>query len=161
MGIQTRRAMVRSAGGSLSLTQAVLFVGVWFAAAFVGFGTPAFILLLIIGMFACGTSRKWEGQPSAYSVFNDGVRLTGTLSADQVDAQLRNGGTPSVSHAPAASSFMQTALRGWGGGSEYMPINIAKAQASTEEEVRHRRAAAADAAEARAKRLAANGPNTK
>eukprot|EP00966_Prymnesium_polylepis_P077143 1786983-Prymnesium_polylepis.1 len=70
----------------------VAFVAVWVAAAYVELGTPAFIALLIAAMFTCGTGEKWSSDASAYSVFNDGERVAGTLSAEQIDGQMRNGG---------------------------------------------------------------------
>jgi hypothetical protein len=113
-------------------------------------------------MFTIGTSERWAADSSAYSVFNDGVSITGTMSAHQIDEQMRNGGHSM--RAPSSqpeSSFVQKALRGWGGGSTF-----ARGLGSTEDvqvhvqvdeaELRRRRAAAADAAQVRAQAYAAH-----
>lgn len=63
------------------------------------FTTPAFILILIIGMFSLGSREKWAsehaemgGVSSAYSVFNDGGKtMAGGTTAKELDGQLRGG----------------------------------------------------------------------
>ena len=55
-----------------------------------GFGGPCALLLLIIAPFVFGRDA-WDGETSAYSVFNGGRRIAGTFTAEQFDAQLRGG----------------------------------------------------------------------
>ena len=52
-----------------------------------GFGGPCALLLLIIAPFVFGRDA-WDGETSAYSVFNGGRRIAGTFTAEQFDAQL-------------------------------------------------------------------------
>ena len=58
-----------------------------------GFGGPCALLLLIIAPFVFGRDA-WDGETSAYSVFNGGRRIAGTFTAEQFDAQLRGGPRP-------------------------------------------------------------------
>mmetsp|Transcript_46687 Transcript_46687/g.99582 ORF Transcript_46687/g.99582 Transcript_46687/m.99582 type:complete len:155 (-) Transcript_46687:89-553(-) len=147
--------MVRAADSAMHvlLAKAAVFAALWFAGVSVSFGTPVFIVLVIVAMFTCGTSQKWRGDASAYSVFNDGVRIAGTMSADQIDAQMRNGGHAPRVNRPAESAFVQAAVRGWGGGAATAPqkarVRAASAAENSEEDIRRRRAAAGAAAEAR------------
>ena len=154
------RGMVRSARASplVNLGKAALFAAAWGVGVYAEFGVPVFIGLLIFAMFTIGTSERWAADSSAYSVFNDGVSITGTMSAHQIDEQMRNGGHSM--RAPISqpeSSFVQKALRGWGGGSTF-----ARGLGSTvdvqvdEAELRRRRAASADAAQVRAQAYAAH-----
>ena len=123
----------------------------WYAGIYVGLGTPVFIGLLILAMFTCGTSEKWPSQSSAYSVFNGGEQIAGTLSARQIDEQMRNGGHARRAAAtPAESTFMQSALRGWGGGSTTVPVQGGVRAEVSQADLRLRRAAQAEAAEKRA-----------
>lgn len=78
-----------------------------------------FIALCIVAMFA-GTRERWQSEKnrSAYSVFNEHVeRIAGTLTAAQIDGQLRNGGH-------TARDEQGLALRNnagghwWGGGAK-------------------------------------------
>ena len=132
------------------LVKAAVFATIWAAGVYVEFGVPVFLALVIFAMFTCGTGEKWAGEASAYSVFNDGQHIAGTMSADQLDAQMRNGGhAPRASPPEYESSFIQNALRGWGGGTEQRPANRGSKQPIAEDELRRRRAAAADAAQAR------------
>ena len=102
-------------------------------------------------MFTCGTSEKWASQSSAYSVFNGGEQIAGTLSARQVDEQMRNGGhARRAAAAPAESTFMQSALRGWGGGSTTVPAQGGVRADLSQADLRLRRAVQAEAAEKRA-----------
>ena len=152
--------MVRSARAAplVNLGKAAAFAAAWGLGVYAEFGVPVFIGLLIFAMFTIGTSERWAADSSAYSVFNDGVSITGTMSAHQIDEQMRNGGHSM--RAPSSqpeSSFVQKALRGWGGGSTF-----ARGLGSTEDvqvdeaELRRRRAAAADAAQVRAQAYAAH-----
>ena len=50
-----------------------------------GFGGPCALLLLIIAPFVFGRDA-WDGETSAYSVFNGGRRIAGTFTAEQFDA---------------------------------------------------------------------------
>ena len=58
-----------------------------------GFGGPCALLLLIIAPFVFGRDA-WDGETSAYSVFNGGRRIAGMFTAEQFDAQLRGGPRP-------------------------------------------------------------------
>ena len=58
-----------------------------------GFGGPCALLLLIIAPFVFGRDA-WDGETSAYSVFNGGRRIAGTFTAEQFDSQLRGGPRP-------------------------------------------------------------------
>lgn len=140
--------------------KAVAFAAAWGAGVYAGFGVPAFIGLLILAM-SVGTSERWASDASAYSVFNDGTRIAGTLSADQLDEQMRNGGhAKQRAHAAPESSFLQNALRGWGGGVESARArNKPSGGAVDEAELRRRRSAAADAAQARARAQPQVGPD--
>jgi Uncharacterized conserved domain (SAYSvFN) len=52
-------------------------------------------LLLLLGLITaicCNLGVRREGEASAYSIFNEGVRrLPGQLDADEVDRQIRAG----------------------------------------------------------------------
>lgn len=55
-----------------------------------GYGLPAFLVLAIVTIYFFGTRNKWDGEVSAYSVFNsDGRRLPGQLTTEHIEAQLR------------------------------------------------------------------------
>ena len=134
-------------------SKAVAFGAMWYAGVHVGLGVPAFIGLLIVAMFTCGTGEKWSGQASAYSVFNDGERITGTMSAEQLDGQMRNGGHAVQSKkTDFDSSFIQNAMRGWGGGSASASGGHKRCSVDPENdlELRRRRSQVAAAAQARA-----------
>ena len=139
----------------LKLAKAAAYGGVWYAGAYVEMGVPTFLALVIYAMFTCGTGTKWAGDASAYSIFNDGENIAGSMTAAQIDAQMRNGGHAPQKAAVYESSFVQSATRGWGGGSEYQPAvaRAGRAASGEDEELRRRRAreAAAAAAQARAK----------
>lgn len=75
-------------------------VGLQVVAARHGWGLPTFLVLTIVVIVVFGTRDKWDGEASAYSVFNDGRRLPGQFTAEQFDAQLR--GSPQVDAAPPA-----------------------------------------------------------
>ena len=146
--------MVRTSTTPLhvKLAKAAAYGGVWYAGAYVEMGVPTFLALAIYAMFTCGTGTKWAGDASAYSIFNDGENIAGSMTAAQIDAQMRNGGHAPQQAAVYESSFVQSALRGWGGGSEHQPA-VARAgrPASGDEELRRRaREGAAAAAQARA-----------
>lgn len=128
-----------------------LYAAAWYAGCYVEMGVPVFLALAMYALFTFGTGERWAGDASAYSVFNDGERITGTMTADQIDAQMRNGGHAPRAAASSESSFVQSALRGWGGGGEHSGAAPRRADASVSgEELHRRRAAAADAAQARA-----------
>jgi hypothetical protein len=60
-------------------------------AAAYGLG-PIYLLLAIIITIFTHLGKKREGEASAYSVFNPGVRrLPGQLDADTIDQQIRQG----------------------------------------------------------------------
>ena len=123
---------------------------VWYVGVRCEFGTPTFIGLLIVAMFTCGTGKKWSSEPSAYSVFNGGERINGTLSADMLDGQMRNGGHAVRSKPEEDSSFIQNATRGWGGGVGGRSTRAAADKPVDQAEVRRRRELAAEAARVRA-----------
>ena len=53
---------------------------------------PIYLLLALIVTIFTHLGTKKEGEASAYSVFNEGVRrLPGQLDADDVDQQIRQG----------------------------------------------------------------------
>jgi len=57
-------------------------------------GLPCALLLGIAAPFVFGRDA-WDGETSAYSVFNSGCRrIAGTFTAEQFDAQLRGGPRP-------------------------------------------------------------------
>ena len=128
------------------------YILAWAAAASLDFGVPAFLALCIVAMFS-GTRERWqsENNRSAYSVFNErGERIAGTLTADQIDGQLRNGG-----HA-ARDQADQASIGGhwWGGGKKLgaSDTSTAAVAAPDDQEARRRqRVAAAAAADARAR----------
>ena len=124
--------------------------------AAIGLGGPTFIALAILAIFTCGTGQTaWRsGGASAYSVFNGGERIAGTLHAEQLDQQIRHGAVPRGAKAPEESAFVRTAVRGWGGGSQQAPGAISR-DAADGAGVTQRRVAAAKAAEARAAAAAA------
>ena len=135
----------------VKLAKLAVYASVWYAGAYVEMGVPTFLALTIYAMFTCGTGTKWDGDASAYSIFNGGENIAGSMTAAQIDAQMRNGGHAPQQAAVYESSFVRSALRGWGGGSEHQPA-VARAgrQGTSDEELRHRRNAAAAAAQARA-----------
>jgi len=143
--------MVKSARPSRTRqgVKVAAFFAAWYAGVYVGLGVPVFLGLLIIAMFTCGTSEKWQGEESAYSVFNDGKRIAGTMTADQIDEQLKHGGQPLQSTPKYESSFVKNAIRGWGGGAEHSRSARPAAGSTEQEELRQRRLAAAGAAQAR------------
>ena len=129
----------------------IVFAVVWCAGAHVEFGVPTFIGLLIFAMFSCGTGEKWSSQASAYSVFNDdGNRIAGTMSAEQIDGQMRNGGHAVRQTNERESTFVQTAVRGWGGGIESVKRAPPTDDPLDPAEMRRRRSLAAEAAQVRA-----------
>eukprot|EP00628_Pelagophyceae_sp_CCMP2097_P017063 CAMPEP_0206839646 /NCGR_PEP_ID=MMETSP0975-20121206/21529_1 /ASSEMBLY_ACC=CAM_ASM_000399 /TAXON_ID=483370 /ORGANISM="non described non described, Strain CCMP2097" /LENGTH=87 /DNA_ID=CAMNT_0054382103 /DNA_START=54 /DNA_END=314 /DNA_ORIENTATION=- len=84
--------MVRAAsdGQLRDLAVCGVLLALQFAAAHAGVGVPAGILLATAALFIFGFRDKWEGEVSAYSVFNaGGKRLPGTYTAEQYDAELR------------------------------------------------------------------------
>lgn len=57
----------------------------------IGLG-PVFVLCGMVYFIFTNLGRKREGEVSAYSIFNRGVRrLPGQLDADEVDRQIRQG----------------------------------------------------------------------
>jgi hypothetical protein len=148
--------MVRSARTSPRIValRGAAYAAILYAGVYLEFGVPVFLALVIHAMFTCGTSDRWAGDASAYSVFNDGERIAGTMAAEDIDAQMRNGGHAPRKQPAYESSFVQNALRGWGGGvgSSSSKSAAPRAAPASEEELRRRRAAAADAAQARAER---------
>lgn len=53
---------------------------------------PVYILASIVALIFLNLGQRREGELSAYSVFNDGFReLPGTLNADTIDHQIRQG----------------------------------------------------------------------
>lgn len=68
-----------------------------------GVGGPCALLLLCIAPFVFGR-EAWQGETSAYSVFNGGRRIAGTFTAEQFDAQLRGGPRPVDPAADAAAA---------------------------------------------------------
>lgn len=138
--------MVRTASRTWTqvATGALPYASVWCLIAWAGFGVPGFILVCILAMFRAGTKERWSSEASAYSVFNRGERIAGTLTAEQIDGQLRNGGH-AARDAPAAPTG-----HWWGRGHKVSSGASGPAeQQPTEAELRQRRAVAADAALAR------------
>ena len=148
--------MVRSAVTPIHVTviKAVIFAGIWYVGVCVEMGVPVFLALTIYAMFTCGTGKRWSSEESAYSVFNEGSKsIAGTMTAAQIDAQMRNGGHAPRTQSAYESSFVQSALRGWGGGSEHGKTGAPRAGTPADDaELLRRRRAAADAAQARAAR---------
>ena len=143
--------MVRSATTPLTvrLAKACAYAAVWYLGVYVKLGVPTFFALVIFAMFTCGTGERWAGDSSAYSVFNGGgERIAGTMTAEQIDAPMRNGGHAPRQENSYESNFVKTALRGWGGGSDHQPLHAAK-HAMDEQQLRQRREVAAAAAQAR------------
>ena len=101
--------MVRSARAAplVNLGKAAAFAAAWGLGVYAEFGVPVFIGLLIFAKFTIGTSERWAADSSAYSVFNDGVSITGTMSAHQIDEQMRNGG-----HSMRAPSLLGVSFGG-------------------------------------------------
>jgi len=99
-----------------------------------GFGGPCALLLLCIAPFVFGR-EAWQGETSAYSVFNGGRRIAGTFTAEQFDAQLRGGPRPVDPAADAAAAPRRPA-------EQQIPAPVVEAVT--------RRRAAAEAAERRA-----------
>lgn len=63
-----------------------------------GYGLPTFLVCVMVAIVILGTREKWDGEVSAYSVFNeDGRRLPGQFTAEQFDAQLRGHAPPEES----------------------------------------------------------------
>ncbi|CAB9518637.1 expressed unknown protein [Seminavis robusta] len=59
-----------------------------------GLGVIAFVGTILAAIFTVGLREKWDGETtdSAYNVFNRGGKaILGSLTGDQVDAQLRGG----------------------------------------------------------------------
>ncbi|KAK9800331.1 hypothetical protein WJX73_004053 [Symbiochloris irregularis] len=52
---------------------------------------PPFVLLTITCLIFFNLGTRTAGEASAYSVFNNGRRLPGQLTADELDRQLRQG----------------------------------------------------------------------
>lgn len=73
---------------------AAALLGIQLLSLRLGYGLPAFLVLAIVSIYFFGTRNKWDGEVSAYSVFNsDGRRLPGQLTTEHLEAQLR-GHTP-------------------------------------------------------------------
>ena len=127
-------------------------VVLWLVAAWAGFGVQGFIAAAILGMWRLGTRERWQSETSAYSVFNaGGARIAGTLTAEQIDGQLRNGGH--AASGGGAQGSGQAHGHWWGGGRTLSAAAAAAEPASEPKAVREQRAAAAAmAAEARARR---------
>ncbi|KAG1670512.1 hypothetical protein FOA52_000766 [Chlamydomonas sp. UWO 241] len=69
-----------------------LFVAGCLASSRAGVG-PVFVLACMVAVILANLGRRREGEESAYSIFNAGVRrLPGQLDADQIDEQIRRGG---------------------------------------------------------------------
>jgi hypothetical protein len=77
-------------GPARLLVAAIVIAGARVAAVFeLG---PIYICLAIIITIFTHLGSKQEGEASAYSVFNPGVRrLPGQLDADDIDQQIRRG----------------------------------------------------------------------
>ena len=143
--------MVRSATRTWAQTfaAALPYAVAFGAAVWAGFGAPAFIALSVLAMFRLGTSQRWQNDTSAYSVFNaGGTRIAGTLTAEQIDGQLRHAG-----HSQKADGAGESAASGpsWAGGRKLGGGGASPPSAAQQ------RAAAADAAQARAARAAQQG----
>lgn len=52
---------------------------------------PVFVVTSIFALILLNLGKRREGEASAYSVFNQGRRLPGQLTAEDLDAQLRRG----------------------------------------------------------------------
>ncbi|EOD28458.1 hypothetical protein EMIHUDRAFT_204337 [Emiliania huxleyi CCMP1516] len=158
LGTGHRLDMVKSGHTPLRvwILRAAAFAVAQATGAAIGLGGPTFIALAILAIFTCGTGQTaWRsGGASAYSVFNGGERIAGTLHAEQLDQQIRHGAVPRGAKAPEESAFVRTAVRGWGGGSQQAPGATSR-DAADGAGVTQRRVAAAKAAEARAAAAAA------
>jgi len=70
--------------------------GAWLAAVILlvraDFGVIAFVGTVLGSIWVFGLREKWDGEVSAYSVFNrDGKGIAGGFTAQQLDRQLRGG----------------------------------------------------------------------
>lgn len=53
---------------------------------------PIYLMLAVVAAIFCNLGERREGEASAYSIFNEGVRrLPGQLDAEQLDDQIRRG----------------------------------------------------------------------
>lgn len=67
----------------------VLWVLLFYICAHYEFGLVYFVLSLFYGIFTVGLGQRKEGEMSAYSVFNKGVKsLPGQLKASQFEQEL-------------------------------------------------------------------------
>ena len=68
----------------------VLWLVVFYLFHYVGFGSLYFMITVLVGIFS-NLGKRAPGELSAYSVFNANFQsLLGTLTADQIDKQLRH-----------------------------------------------------------------------
>lgn len=72
------------------LAVAVGYLALWIVLAKLSLG-PVFTLLTIVVVIFCNLGTRQPGEASAYSIFNDGVRLPGQLDANEIDRQVREG----------------------------------------------------------------------
>jgi len=67
-------------------------------------GVIAFVASIFAAIWIFGLREKWDGEVSAYSVFNrDGRGIAGGFTAQQLDRQLRGGIAPADDTAEDAS----------------------------------------------------------
>lgn len=148
--------MVRSASAGR-----LVYYGIYFSAAsFVqwmavkaGFGVPAFIAICILCICTVGVGERWTSEASAYSVFNKGgTRLAGTLTAEQLDAQMRSAGQ---ARAESASLDHTDGVHTWGRGAKLSsgsrssaldPLSVTTARQQADDQARQRRASVVAAA---------------
>ena len=118
------------------------------AACYAGLGLPAFILLCIL-LLSRLTRERWAGETSAYSVFNPrGQRIAGSLTAEQIDGQLR-GGRANPQLAESGQGHFGRSSHRWGQGCTLQGGGGAthETRAPDDDKLRRRRSdAAADAA---------------
>ena len=102
-----------------------------------GFGVVAVILSIFVAIRIYGFRQKWDGEVSAYSVFNEGQKaIPGTFTADQFDKQLRGTSNWEDDNDAAARS---------GVGNTKQPSQIQLESLTAVEKVRRREAALAAA----------------
>lgn len=144
--------MVRSAHEQTP--QFFVGVGLWLAICvalyYHGLGVLAFFLSMFVAMYVFGLRDKFDSEQtaSAYSVFNrNGQAIAGSLTATQLDRQLRGGGVSNANNedaSPSSSSNQGPATLS-STNSQKSPV-----KKSDNTEILRRRKAAAEAAERRA-----------
>jgi hypothetical protein len=121
----------------LAAASSIWAIGVW-AFDQIGFGMPFAIVTAIALVLTWGLGeRRWSHETSAYSVFNkDQQELAGTLSARQIERELRGVDGPSSS---TAAQQGETAFGGQGRSLHGVTVSDQTAQAEKEDFARKKR----------------------